>query len=100
MNKWFRFTIRDWFWLVLLFAAFFGWYSQRYSRDAEYLKLWEEYKQMSRKYQKQIMERDRQRELIEEEFASKNEAAINRELDLKTTVKALKLRLGEDPHGK
>ena len=99
MKKWFRFTIRDWFWFSLLVACF-AWYAQRYSRLETERAYHQEKLQLARKYGKQISKLEEERRLLVEELTAKNEAAIDRELELKTTVRALKLRLGEDPYGK
>lgn len=99
MKQWFRFTIRDWFWFSLLVACLV-WFAQRYSQLETERMFHQKNVQLRRQFGAQISKLEAERQSLEEQLAAKNESAIDRELDLQTTVRALKLRLGEDPYGK
>jgi len=94
------FTIRDVIWLTALVALCLGWSADRRYYVGEYRGLTESHIKLQRDTAKKMAELDQKIRLIEEDYVAKHEAAIDRELELKTTVRALKLRLGEDPYGK
>jgi hypothetical protein len=96
----FRFTIRDVLWLTVVVALILGWFGDRRSYVVWYYNEMELQKKRQRDNQKKVHALYEKFRSIEEDYEAKYGAAINREEELKTTVKALKLRLGEDPYAK
>jgi hypothetical protein len=93
MSKSLRFTIRDWFWLVLMVALLLTWRAdRRYYVGASSWQnqtLFEEKRRLYRDYASKV---EIMKE-IEAQYVAEKAAAVDRELDLRTTVNALELRL-------
>jgi hypothetical protein len=93
----FRFTIRDLLWLMVVVGLALGWLNDRYAMYQHLIAVQKAETARQRAFHKMESEIYEQKSRLEKYYEAREEAAVDRELDLKTTVNALKLRLGEDP---
>jgi len=95
-----QFTVRDLLWLMVLVGFVAAWSVDRRNYTDLYRAALASHANLQDEAWIQVRAANEKSRLLQEDLAKKQEEAVNRELDLKTTVRALKLRLGDDPYGK
>jgi len=96
----FRFTIRDVLWLTVVVAMGLGWSIDRYAVYRRVTAINEADMKRRQEFHRMQSEFQGLKSALDKRYIEQEEEAVNRELDLKTTINALKLRLGEDPYTK
>jgi hypothetical protein len=93
----FRFTIRDVLWLTVVVALCLGWSNDRYAMYRRMTAINDADMKRQREFHRMQSQFHMLKSALDKRLVEQQEEAVNRELDLKTTINALKLRLGEDP---
>ena len=96
----FQVTIRDWFWLTLVIAIGLGFVAERKFHPDAYVQLLNYKKRQQARHRAELGALQNRIGMLEQGYVTLEQNASTREQDLKTTIAALKLRLGEDPRGK